>query len=175
MADAQTGRLCTQIIHSQFGPLTAVSPDPLLCAQLTSFLQNVASVLLTRGRLTLPQVVRFTSMKPRTVRACIIVLVQHNVLWHAQSDDEGGVFELNVEECLLRLRFGRFVWQAAQLFGDPVRCASHVAKCCIHVSIGRRNCSAHPRPWQTSPSRYHLPPLTRRQRFIVFLSYFSSQ
>ncbi|KAJ7197221.1 hypothetical protein GGX14DRAFT_668649, partial [Mycena pura] len=102
MADAQTGRLCTQIIHSQFGPLTA----------------NVASVLLTRGRLTLPQVVRFTSMKPRTVRACIIVLVQHNVLWHAQSEDEGGVFELNIEECLLRLRFGRFVWQAAQLFGD---------------------------------------------------------
>ncbi|KAJ6547130.1 RNA polymerase III subunit RPC82-domain-containing protein [Mycena capillaripes] len=102
MADAQTARLCTQIIHSHFGPLTA----------------NVASVLLTRGRLTLPQVVRFTALRPRTVRASVLVLVQHNVLWHAQSEDEGEVFEVNIEECLLRLRFGRFVWQAGQLFGD---------------------------------------------------------
>jgi len=102
MADAQTARLCTQIIHSQFGPLTA----------------NVASVLLTRGRLTLPHLVRFTNLRPRTVRASVLVLVQHNVLWHAQSEDEGEVLEVNIEECLLRLRFGRFVWQAGQLFGD---------------------------------------------------------
>ncbi|KAJ7043248.1 RNA polymerase III subunit RPC82-domain-containing protein [Mycena alexandri] len=102
MADAQTARLCTQIIHSQFGPLTA----------------NVASVLLTRGRLTLPQIIRFTSLRPRTVRASVLVLVQHNVLWHAQTEDEGEVLEVNIEECLLRLRFGRFVWQAGQLFGD---------------------------------------------------------
>ncbi|KAJ7090224.1 hypothetical protein B0H15DRAFT_837649 [Mycena belliarum] len=102
MADAQTTRLCTQIIRSQFGPLTA----------------NVASILLTRGRLTLPQIVRLTSLKPRTVRASILVLVQHNVLWHAQTEDEGEVLEVNVEECLLRLRFGRFVSQAGQLFGD---------------------------------------------------------
>ncbi|KAJ7184204.1 RNA polymerase III subunit RPC82-domain-containing protein [Mycena filopes] len=101
MADAQTARLCTQIIHSQFGPLTA----------------NVASVLLTRGRLTLPQLVRFTSLRPRTVRASVLVLVQHNVLWHAQTEDEGEVFEVNIEECLLRLRFGRYVWQAGELFG----------------------------------------------------------
>ncbi|KAF7338623.1 RNA polymerase III subunit C3 [Mycena venus] len=102
MADAQTARLCTQIIHSQFGPLTA----------------NVASVLLTRGRLTLSHLVRFTNLRPRTVRASVLVLVQHNVLWHAQSEDEGEVLEVNIEECLLRLRFGRFVWQAGQLFGD---------------------------------------------------------
>ncbi|KAJ7684718.1 RNA polymerase III subunit RPC82-domain-containing protein [Mycena polygramma] len=102
MADAQTARLCTQIIHSHFGPLTA----------------NVASVLLTRGRLTLAQVVRFTSLRPRTVRASVLVLVQHNALWHAQSEDEGEVLEVNIEECLMRLRFGRFVWQAGQLFGE---------------------------------------------------------
>ncbi|KAJ7871487.1 RNA polymerase III subunit RPC82-domain-containing protein [Mycena olivaceomarginata] len=105
MADAQTARLCTQIIHSQFGPLTA----------------NVASVLLTRGRLTLPHLVRFTNLRPRTVRACVLVMVQHNVLWHAQSEDEGEVLEVNVEECLVRLRFGRFVWQAGEIFGDAVR------------------------------------------------------
>ncbi|KII88926.1 hypothetical protein PLICRDRAFT_91400 [Plicaturopsis crispa FD-325 SS-3] len=103
MADAETARLCVQIIHSHFGPLTA----------------SVASNLLTRGRLPLSHIVRFTSLKPRTVRACILVLIQHNLLWHAQTEDEGEVFEVNTEECLMRLRFGRFVWQAEQIFGQP--------------------------------------------------------
>jgi len=101
MADADTVRLCEQIVRSQFGPLTA----------------DVASVLLTRGRLPLPQIARFTGLKPRTVRAAILVLVQHNILWHAQSDDDGEVFEMNMGECLMRLRFGRYVWEADQLFG----------------------------------------------------------
>jgi DNA-directed RNA polymerase III subunit RPC3 len=50
----------------------------------------------------------------------VLVLVQHNILWHAHSEDEGEVLEINMEECLVRLRFGRFVWQAGQLFGEPV-------------------------------------------------------
>ncbi|KZP23704.1 hypothetical protein FIBSPDRAFT_815444 [Athelia psychrophila] len=101
MADAETARLCVQITSSQFGPLTA----------------KVASVLLTRGRLPLAHLVRFTSLKPRTVRQAIIVLVQHNIVWHAVTEDEGEVLEVNTEECLTRLRFGRYVWQAEQLFG----------------------------------------------------------
>ncbi|PCH38624.1 hypothetical protein WOLCODRAFT_130979 [Wolfiporia cocos MD-104 SS10] len=99
MADVDTVRLCEQIIRTQFGPLTA----------------TVASVLLTRGRLSLPQIVRFSKLKPRTVRAAILVLVQHNVLWHAH--DEGELLEVNIDECLMRLRYGRYVWQAEQLFG----------------------------------------------------------
>ncbi|OBZ75623.1 hypothetical protein A0H81_04491 [Grifola frondosa] len=83
MADADTARLCEQIIRTNFGPLTA----------------TVASVLLTRGRLPLSQVVRFSRLKPRTVRAVVLVLV-------------------NIDECLMRLRYGRYVWQAAQLYGN---------------------------------------------------------
>lgn len=60
-------------------------------------------------------------MKPRIVRASILVLVQHNVVWHSQTEDEGEVLEVNVDECLLRLRFGRVVWQAEELFGKAVR------------------------------------------------------
>ncbi|KAF9459370.1 hypothetical protein BDZ94DRAFT_1268509 [Collybia nuda] len=101
MADAHTSRLCVQIIHSHFGSLTS----------------SITSVLLTRGRLPLPQLVRFTGLKPRTVRASVLVLVQHNIVWHAHTEDEGEVLEVNVEECLMRLRFGKFVWQAEQLFG----------------------------------------------------------
>ncbi|TFK42774.1 RNA polymerase III subunit RPC82-domain-containing protein [Crucibulum laeve] len=102
MADAHTGRLCVEIIHSQFGPLTT----------------KIAQVLLTRGRLPLAQIIRFSALKPRTVRAAILVLVQHNILWHAQTEEDGEVFEVNTDECLMRLRFGKFVWQAEKLFGS---------------------------------------------------------
>ncbi|KAF8630401.1 hypothetical protein AX15_002954 [Amanita polypyramis BW_CC] len=101
MANVHTSRLCVQIIHSHLGGLTAA----------------VASVLLTRGRLSFPQLVRFSSLKPWIIRAAILVLVQHNILWHAQTEDEGEVVEVNVEECLMRLRFGKFVWLTDQLFG----------------------------------------------------------
>jgi len=100
MTDVHTCRLCVQIIHSHFGTLTAA----------------VASTLVTRGRLSLGQLIRFSSLKPSTVRASVLVLVQHNLLWHTQTED-GAVVELIVEECLLRLRFGRFVWLTDQLFG----------------------------------------------------------
>ncbi|KAG1774272.1 hypothetical protein EV702DRAFT_1241529 [Suillus placidus] len=101
MADAETSRLCVQIVRSHFGPLTA----------------NVASALLMRGRLSLSQLIRYTMMKPRTVRAAIVVLVQQNILWHSNTEEEGDMLEFNTLECLMRLRFGRFVWQAEQLFG----------------------------------------------------------
>ncbi|KAI0933160.1 hypothetical protein AcV7_004715 [Taiwanofungus camphoratus] len=101
MADADTARLCEQILRSHFGPLVS----------------SVASVLLTRGRLPLSQIIRVSGLKPRTVRAAILILVQHNVLWHTQSDDDGEVLEVNIDECLMRLRYGRYVWQAEQLYG----------------------------------------------------------
>lgn len=71
--------------------------------------------------------VRFTSLKPRTVRQAIIVLVQHNIVWHAVTEDEGEVLEVNTEECLTRLRFGRYVWQAEQLFGVEVSDSNRIS------------------------------------------------
>lgn len=125
MADAETARLCVQTIRSHFGSLTAVS---VLSAYTTNYLdrltlssdQTVASTLLTRGRLPLSQLVRFTGLKSRTVRQAVLVLVQHNILWHALSEDDGEVLEVNTGECLTRLRFGRYVWQAEQLYGPVV-------------------------------------------------------
>ncbi|KAF8965272.1 RNA polymerase III subunit RPC82-domain-containing protein [Flammula alnicola] len=103
MADNHTRRLCVEIIHSHFGPLTA----------------KLASVLLIRGRLPLSQLIRFSQLKPRTARASILVLVQHNIVWHTKGDDDVEVFEVNVDECLMRMRFGRFIWLAEQIFGKP--------------------------------------------------------
>ncbi|THV07850.1 hypothetical protein K435DRAFT_815128 [Dendrothele bispora CBS 962.96] len=96
--------LCTKIILQHFGPLTA----------------TVANALLTRGRLTFPQLLRYTQLKPRTLRSCLLVLIQHNVLWHTTHPDDGAeVVEFNVDECLVRLRFGTFVCLAESILGNP--------------------------------------------------------
>jgi DNA-directed RNA polymerase III subunit RPC3 len=123
MADADTCRLCVQIVRSHFGPLAAVSFYTAFhqVYGLPMCFQNVASALLTRGRLSLAQLTRYTKMKPRSVRAAILVLVQHNILWHSNTEEEGEMLEFNTLDCLMRLRFGRFVWQAEQLFGPSVR------------------------------------------------------
>lgn len=68
----------------------------------------------------MPQLVRFSALKPRTVRAVILALVQHNLLWHAELEEEGEILEFNEEECLMRLRFGRFTTLAEQLLGQAV-------------------------------------------------------
>ncbi|KAJ3741898.1 RNA polymerase III subunit RPC82 helix-turn-helix domain-containing protein [Lentinula detonsa] len=104
MADLHTTNLCAEIISTHFGPLAS----------------KVASILLSRGRLTLPQLARFTSLKPRLVRNILLVLIQQNIVWHANSETDGSgeeVLEFNVEECLMRLHFGAFVYQAEELFG----------------------------------------------------------
>ena len=77
-------------------------------------------MLLTKGRLPLAQLARLSELKLRTARAALLTLVQHNILWHTNSDDEPEMFEINVDECLMRLRFGRFVWLAEQIFGQAV-------------------------------------------------------
>ena len=121
MADAHTGRLCVQLIYSHFGPVTAVSIHYSMMFFCTNKLrQSIVSVLVTRGRLPLPQLVRFTNLKPRLVRASVLVLIQHNLLWHAHTEEDGEVFEVNVEDCLMRTRFGKFVWQAEELYGTIV-------------------------------------------------------
>ena len=79
-------------------------------------------MLLTKGRLPFAQLARLSELKFRTARATILVLIQHNILWHTKSDDELEMFEINVDECLMRLRFGRFVWLAEQIFGQAVCC-----------------------------------------------------
>lgn len=103
-----------------------------------------------RGRLPLSQIIRFTSLKPRIVRGALLVLVQHNILWHAQTEDEGEVVEVNTDECLMRLRFGKFVWQAEQLFGKGVGDFIMFKLTFNNKYTGRRYYSNNFRPWKTS-------------------------
>lgn len=66
------------------------------------------------------KIVRFSELKPRTIRAAIVALTQHNLLWHVELEDEGEVLEFNSEECLMRLRFGRFISLAGKIMGQAV-------------------------------------------------------
>ncbi|EJD53249.1 hypothetical protein AURDEDRAFT_180799 [Auricularia subglabra TFB-10046 SS5] len=102
MADSESGKLCVQIIHEHFGPLTA----------------QIAAVLLHRGRLSMPQLARELGLKSQTVRAAVLVLVQHNILWHAETDDRTEVMEINIDECIARLRFGHYMSLAREIFGQ---------------------------------------------------------
>jgi len=123
MADPEAAKLCTQIVCSHFGPLTAVRDYNMATYPRTpscNVRQTVASALLTRGRLKLGQIVQFTSLKPRTTRAAVIVLFQQNLLWRSSADEEKEVLEFNVDECLTRLRFGRYVWWAEKKCGPLV-------------------------------------------------------
>jgi RNA polymerase III subunit RPC82 helix-turn-helix domain len=116
-------------------------------------------VLLTRGRLPLPQLVRVTGLKSRLVRASILVLVQHNLLWHAQTEDDGEIFEINVEECLMRTRLGRFVSKVEELFG-PIVNAHHIFRAIrliIRFSIGYRDSKSSLRSREASSSRHPFP------------------
>ena len=81
---------------------------------------------------------RYSQLKARTVRAAILVLVQHNILWHATSEDAGEVFEVNSDECLTRLRFGRYVWLAEQHSGTPVRHGRCMWS--THLALNKRCC-----------------------------------
>ncbi|KZT57494.1 hypothetical protein CALCODRAFT_496129 [Calocera cornea HHB12733] len=119
MADNPTTRLCVQIVRTFFGEA---------CSE-------IGRVLLSRGRLPLPLIVRLTGFKPRTVRACLIVLIQHNVVWFAEGNAEDGdgprgetFYEVNVEEVCMRLRFGRFVEIAGGVFGEE---ASNIINCIL--------------------------------------------
>ncbi|QRV90096.1 DNA-directed RNA polymerase III subunit C3 [Ceratobasidium sp. AG-Ba] len=103
MAGKDTARLCEKIVRSHFGPIAG----------------KVANALLNRGRLQLPMLIRFTGLKPSLVRATLIALIQHNIVWHAEDQVDGEVVEIDWEECLARLRFGKILAIAKEKFGTP--------------------------------------------------------
>ncbi|KAG8901824.1 RNA polymerase III subunit C82 [Tulasnella sp. 403] len=102
MADKQSARLAYQMIHSHFGPVVA----------------KVASCLLLRGRLPFAQLVRLSAVPPKDVRLALLILIQHNIVWHCESETDGEVYEINWEEPIARLRFGRYLMIAKENVGE---------------------------------------------------------
>ena len=119
--------------------------------------QTVASALLTRGHLKPGQIVHFTSLKLRTIRAAVIVLYQQNLLWCSSANEEKEVLEFNVDECLTRLRFGRYVWWAEKNCGSLVSSSIFRGLPPIERPQGRRNRSVSVGSQKTkAPDIYRL-------------------
>lgn len=157
MADPEAAKLCTQIVRSHFGPLTAVRDYAIVVYSRTltcNAQQTIASALLIRGRLNLGQIVQFTSLKPRTVRAAVIVLFQQNLLWRSSADEEKEVLEFNVDECLTRLRFGRYVWWAEKKCGPLVSLPTFHGLPLIELPLGWRDCSVSVGSRKIEAARY---------------------
>lgn len=82
-------------------------------------LKSVVQALSSHGRLSFREIVIFTKLKPRAIRASLLVLSEHNLLWHSSVGGEE-TYEFNVDECLQRLRFGKFLLLANELFDQEV-------------------------------------------------------
>lgn len=83
--------------------------------------QSVASVLIDRGRLHLPELCHYTRLRARTVQSVLIVLLQHNLLWRSELPFMGALvefFEVDLKECLLRCRWARMLAMTESEFGD---------------------------------------------------------
>jgi DNA-directed RNA polymerase III subunit RPC3 len=107
MADKEAVRLAEHIVRSDFGAIVA----------------SVASVLMHRGRMRLPEIAHFTKLSRRSVAGILMTLIQHNLAWHSTTDAGGRpqeFFEMNLKECLMRLRWARILELTHENMGDDV-------------------------------------------------------
>lgn len=107
MADKEAVRLAEYIIRADFGNIVA----------------SVASILLHRGRMRLTEIAHFTKLPRRQVAGILITLVQHNLAWHCETElgqRTQEFFEMNLKECLMRLRWGRILELTQENMGEDV-------------------------------------------------------
>lgn len=118
-------KLCEQVLLDHFGPIVA----------------HIGAAFLERGRLSLNELQRFLDLEAKTEKTTppprsqvlhtILILVQHNILWHIRldtdnsilKDDEPGgteYFDINPEVILLRSRFGTYLATSERLWGEEV-------------------------------------------------------
>ncbi len=80
-------------------------------------------MLLQRGRLNLVELCHYARLRPRSAQAVIIILIQHNLAWHCEAQQGENLveyFEVNIKECLMRLRWGRVLAITEDEFGQDV-------------------------------------------------------
>ncbi|ORY35369.1 hypothetical protein BCR39DRAFT_509119 [Naematelia encephala] len=95
-------RLCEHIIRQAFGDAVA----------------RVSSTLLNRGRLSAPAVTRLSGLPLRVVLGSLILLIQHHLVLSIGESVKDEQYEFNVEECLLRLRYGRILAVTRERLGE---------------------------------------------------------
>lgn len=119
-------RLCEHIIRQAFGDVVCVSLTRSFTLSSIPDFQRVASTLLNKGRLALFSVQRLSGLKPDSVIQSLVILHQHNLLLSNGASlllpDSGTeeLYEFNLPECLLRLRWPKILSVTEQLFEQTV-------------------------------------------------------
>jgi DNA-directed RNA polymerase III subunit RPC3 len=86
--------------------------------------QRTASTLLNRGRLNLPNLTRLSGLRPSQTTNALIILIQHGlVLTNGSSfwkESDLDLYDFDLEQCLLRLRWARILAIAKHRFDELV-------------------------------------------------------
>lgn len=79
--------------------------------------------MLLKGRLTIQDLARFTSLPPKQVRECLVVLIQHGITFFSESPEgknEPTYYTTDAERVMMRLRMGAIMRDATDRFGKEV-------------------------------------------------------
>ncbi|CAJ0751673.1 13057_t:CDS:2, partial [Entrophospora sp. SA101] len=96
--------LCSYIIRDDFGPVV----------------EQVAKALLEKGRLTLQSISTHSKLTISKTRECIFVLIQHNLVYWAESREGEKIFvyySIEKNEIISRLNFGIYLKNANEWVG----------------------------------------------------------
>jgi len=102
-------------------------PAGELCALLIDELHGelpsrIFAMLLTKGRLTVPQLAQYTSMTPRQIRHGLAVLQQHNLLFnHVDPGAELAYYDANPDNAYNLVRSGKILEMIDTTFGAPAK------------------------------------------------------
>ncbi|GAA5832261.1 hypothetical protein JCM5353_005685 [Sporobolomyces roseus] len=97
MSSLERTRLLEHLVYQQFG----------------SAVGEIASILLSRGSLSFPQLARLTTLSPTIVQSSLLILSIHNLLYHSETEALNGrlteLYEINHDAVERRLRGGIYV------------------------------------------------------------------
>lgn len=83
----------------------------------------MARQMLLKGRLSLPDLMRFTSLSAKQVRECLVVLIQHGITFFSESPEgknEPTYYTTDAERIMMRLRMGAIMRDVTDRFGNEV-------------------------------------------------------
>ncbi|CAG8676560.1 9301_t:CDS:2, partial [Acaulospora morrowiae] len=97
-------RLCCYIIRDDFGAIV----------------EQVAKVLLQKGRLPLPLIARFAKYTLSKTRESLFILIQHNIVYWTETREGSRIgiyYSIEKDEILTRLNFGIYIKNANEWIG----------------------------------------------------------
>ncbi|GAA5887165.1 hypothetical protein JCM6882_009470 [Rhodosporidiobolus microsporus] len=116
---------------TQSGTERARLIEHLVYQQFGSAVGETAAILLSRGALSFPQLLKLTSLPPSTVHASLLVLSTHALVFHSETEVNGRItelYELNHTAIERRIRGGVFAQMAEEWDGGAVGGAAVAGK-----------------------------------------------